>query len=118
MARTWLFYTILCHFLGKGSLLGQCSVVEGVVGYYCGAVRLLHQTVGLFFVPSSTVVVTVCFLISLMLPVKIVLISSALPFMPAILLSSLHRRRGVIEQHMVWSSTRLQCEHGIGEYHS
>lgn len=89
MVRTWrLFYTILCHFLGKGSLLGQCSVVEGVAGYYCGAVHLLHQIVGLFLVPSSTVAITVCFLISLMLPVKTVLISSALPFKPAILLSA------------------------------
>lgn len=24
----------------------------------------------------------------------------------------------MIEQHMVWSSTWLQWEHGIGEYHS
>lgn len=75
MVRTWkLFYTILCNFLGKGSLLGQCSVVEGVVGHYCGGVHLLHQNVCLFLVPSViSTVITVCF-ISLLFAVKIVLI--------------------------------------------
>lgn len=78
MARTWrLLYTIMCHFLGKGSLLSHCSVVEGVVGYYLNWVLFYIELFCLFLAPSviSTAVVTVCFLISLLFSVKIVLIS-------------------------------------------